>query len=67
MTDYQALCREAEALFHGVPHPLANLANGAALLGMHLEDLGASGSAPKRTEGQNLPLGKVKARPVDIL
>lgn len=61
MTDYQALCREAEALFHGVPHPLANLANGAALLGMHLEDVNWAGFY--LAEGEILTLGPFWGRP----
>ena len=61
MTDYQALAKEAEALFRDVPHPLANLANGAALLGMHLKDINWAGFY--LAKGECLTLGPFWGRP----
>ena len=37
MADYGALCKSLVALVDGVPHPIANLANAAALLWQRLE------------------------------
>ena len=61
MTDYEALCREADALFSGVPHPLANLANGAALLGERLDDVNWAGFY--LAERELLTLGPFWGRP----
>ena len=41
MSDYSALCRDLVALVDGVPYPIANLANAAALLQAHAPELAA--------------------------
>lgn len=43
MTDYHTLNGQLRALVHGVPHPIANLANAAALLYHTLEDINWAG------------------------
>lgn len=41
--NYTDLCRDLHALVDGVPHPIANLANAAALLGMTFDDINWAG------------------------
>ncbi len=43
MTDYQTLCAQLSALTQGVPYQIANLANAAALLWEHLENINWAG------------------------
>ena len=43
MTDYGALTTQLVALTEGVPHPVANLANAAALLWQSLENINWAG------------------------
>ena len=43
MPDYTRICETLDALTRGVPHPLANLANTAALLWESLDDLNWAG------------------------
>lgn len=43
MTDYSLLCAQLDALTDGVPHPVANLANAAALLWEALPELNWAG------------------------
>ena len=43
MTDYRLLTEQLRALIHGVPHPIANLANASALLYQTLPDLNWAG------------------------
>ena len=43
MTDYKLLNEQLRTLIHGVPHPIANLANASALLYQTLEDLNWAG------------------------
>ena len=43
MPDYTRICETLDALTRGVPHPLANLANAAALLWESLDDLNWAG------------------------
>ncbi len=43
MTDYTLLCQQLQALIHGVPHLVANLANTAALLYHSLDELNWAG------------------------
>ena len=43
MTDYKTLHQQLEALIHGVPHEIANLANAAALVYHGMENLNWAG------------------------
>lgn len=43
MTDYKTLNEQLEALVSGIPHPIANMANAAALLYNSLEDINWAG------------------------
>jgi len=60
MTDYNALCAQLQALVEGVPHPIANLANAAALLWEALPDLNWAGFYLR--EGDTLVLGPFQGR-----
>ena len=64
MSDYNALCRDLVALVDGVPHPIANLANAAALLWQELEDLNWAGFY--LSEGDRLVLGPFQGKPACI-
>lgn len=64
MSDYSALCRDLVALVDGVPHPIANLANAAALLWQELEDLNWAGFY--LSEGDRLVLGPFQGKPACI-
>ena len=64
MSDYNALCRDLVALVDGVPHPIANLANAAALLWQELEDLNWAGFY--LYEGDRLVLGPFQGKPACI-
>lgn len=60
MTDYTALCAQLDALTDGVPHPVANLANAAALLWDTLEDINWAGFYLR--EGDTLVLGPFQGK-----
>ncbi len=64
MSDYNTLCRDLVALVNGVPHPIANLANAAALLWQELEDLNWAGFY--LSEGDRLVLGPFQGKPACI-
>lgn len=64
MTDYQGLNAQLGALIHGVPHPIANLANAAALLYHTLDGLNWAGFY--LLEGDRLVLGPFQGRPACI-
>lgn len=60
MTDYKALCAQLRALTQNVPHPIANLANAAALLWEHLENINWAGFY--LLEGDILVLGPFQGK-----
>jgi len=60
MTDYQALCAQLRALTENVPHPISNLANAAALLWEHLENINWAGFY--LLEGDTLVLGPFQGK-----
>ena len=60
MTDYTALNEQLSALTHGVPHPISNLANAAALLWHSLPDLNWAGFY--LLEGKKLVLGPFQGK-----
>lgn len=60
MTDYRDLCRRLTSLVDGVPHPVSNLANAAALLWHALPDLNWAGFYLR--EGDILVLGPFQGR-----
>lgn len=64
MSDYSALCRSLVALVDGVPYPIANLANAAALLWQELEDLNWAGFY--LSQGDKLVLGPFQGKPACI-
>ena len=64
MSDYSTLCRDLVALVDGVPHPIANLANAAALLWQELEDMNWAGFY--LSEGDRLVLGPFQGKPACI-
>ena len=64
MTDYQTLNVQLSALIHDVPHPIANLANAAALLYHTLDGLNWAGLY--LLEGDTLVLGPFQGRPACI-
>ncbi len=64
MTDYTKLCEALAALTHGVPHPIANLANAAALLWQYLEDINWAGFY--LLDAQRLILGPFQGKPACI-
>ena len=64
MTDYPLLMEQLTALIRGVPHPIANLANAAALLWESLEDINWAGFYLR--EGDMLVLGPFQGRPACI-
>ena len=64
MSDYSALCRDLVALVDGVPYPIANLANAAALLWQELEDLNWAGFY--LSQGDKLVLGPFQGKPACI-
>jgi len=64
MSDYSALCRDLVSLVDGVPHPIANLANAAALLWQELEDVNWAGFY--LSEGDKLVLGPFQGKPACI-
>ena len=64
MTDYPGLQERLRALIRGVPHPVADLANAAALLYEELPDLNWAGFYLR--EGDTLVLGPFQGRPACI-
>ena len=60
MTDYTSLNTQLEALVEGVPHPIANLANAAALLWHGLPELNWAGFY--LLEGEALVLGPFQGK-----
>ena len=64
MTDYPELTAQLAALTEGVPHPVANLANAAALLWQELEDINWAGFY--LLEGDMLVLGPFQGKPACI-
>jgi len=64
MTDYTELNARLEALIGGVRHPVANLANAAALLWDTLENINWAGFY--LTEGGKLVLGPFQGKPACI-
>ncbi len=65
MTDYQNLCAQLKALTDGIPYETANLANAAALLWEHLENINWAGFY-KMEDGQ-LVLGPFQGKTACIL
>lgn len=61
MTDYTELNARLQSLIAGVPHPIANLANAAALLWESLEEINWAGFYLK--EGDSLVLGPFQGKP----
>ncbi len=64
MTDYTLLNERLRALIGGVPHPIANLANAAALLWETLPDINWAGFY--LAEGELLVLGPFQGKPACI-
>lgn len=64
MTDYTTLNAQLSALIHGVPHPIANLANASALLYDTLDDLNWAGFY--LMENGILVLGPFQGKPACI-
>ena len=64
MSDYSEVCKKLVSLVNGVPHPIANLANAAALLWQELEDLNWAGFY--LSEGDRLVLGPFQGKPACI-
>lgn len=64
MTDYRTLCARLDALTADVPHPVANLANAAALLWEALPVLNWAGFY--LMEGGKLVLGPFQGKPACI-
>ena len=64
MTDYRILFAQLRALVGGVPHPIANLANAAALLWQTLDRLNWAGFY--LLEGETLVLGPFQGKPACI-
>ena len=60
MTDYSALNAQLAALVEGVPHPISNLSNAAALLLHSLPDLNWAGFY--LLEGEKLVLGPFQGK-----
>ena len=60
MTDYAALNAQLAALTEGIPHPISNLANAAALLWHNLPDLNWAGFY--LLEGKKLVLGPFQGK-----
>ena len=60
MTDYNELNARLQSLIEGVPHPIANLANAAALLWESLERINWAGFYLR--EGETLVLGPFQGK-----
>ena len=64
MADHETLCLTLASLTENVPHPIANLANAAALLWQELEDVNWAGFY--LSEGDTLVLGPFQGKPACI-
>ena len=64
MVNYKLLHIQLQALIQGVPHPIANLANAAALLAEHLDRINWAGFY--LLEGEILVLGPFWGKPACI-
>ena len=64
MTDYVLLNNQLDELTRGVPHPVANLSNAAALLWQMLPDINWAGFY--LLEGDTLVLGPFQGKPACI-
>ena len=64
MTDYKEMNAELKALIGGVPHPIANLANAAALLRERMKEINWAGFY--LVEGEKLVLGPFQGKPACI-
>ena len=64
MADYNSICKQLVELVDGVPYPIANLANAAALLWQEVEDLNWAGFY--LSEGDKLVLGPFQGKPACI-
>lgn len=64
MVNYKLLHSQLQALIQGVPHPIANLANAAALLAEHLDRINWAGFY--LLEGEILVLGPFWGKPACI-
>ena len=64
MADHETLCHDLASLTENVPHPIANLANAAALLWQELEDVNWAGFY--LSEGDTLVLGPFQGKPACI-
>ena len=64
MTDYPTLCAQLTALTEGVPYPIANLSNAAALLWQHLDRINWAGFY--MMEDGKLILGPFQGKPACI-
>lgn len=65
MTDYTLLCDQLSAITRGIPYETANLANAAALLWEHMQDINWAGFY-KMEDGQ-LVLGPFQGKTACIL
>jgi len=63
-TDYTALNRQLSALTDGIPYPIANLSNAAALLWQHMQDINWAGFY--LMEDDALILGPFQGKPACI-
>ena len=64
MTDYAELSELLQGLIRSVPHPIANLANAAALLWEKLDEINWAGFYLR--EGEKLVLGPFQGKPACI-
>ena len=64
MTDYSLLVQQLDAITKDVPHPVANLANAAALLWYGLPDINWAGFY--LLEGDRLVLGPFQGKPACV-
>ena len=64
MADYGSIMKQLVALTEGVPYPIANMANAAALLWQELEDVNWAGFY--LSQGDRLVLGPFQGKPACI-
>ncbi len=65
MTDYKTLCEQLKAITEGIPYPIANLSNAAALLWYGMEKINWAGFY--LAEGEKLVLGPFQGKHACIL
>lgn len=65
MTDYKTLCEQLKAITEGIPYPIANLSNAAALLWYGMEKINWAGFY--LAEGGKLILGPFQGKHACIL